>query len=98
MHIIANFRDRNIGKDLAIRLGMLYNIQAGLPPIAQLDRVPDSDSVGRGFESPWAGQKALIKTISAFVLEKGYSFLYPFSFTYCNSSTQEIRWTWGRRK
>ena len=26
------------------------------PLLAQLDRVPDSDSVGRGFESPRAGQ------------------------------------------
>ena len=26
-------------------------------PVAQLDRVPDSDSVGRRFESCWAGQK-----------------------------------------
>ena len=57
--IPANFRERNIGKDLAIPCEMMYNIQAGLPPIAQLDRVPDSDSVGRGFESPWAGQNAL---------------------------------------
>ncbi len=28
------------------------------PPLAQLDRVPDSDSVGREFESPRAGQKS----------------------------------------
>ena len=26
-------------------------------PIAQLDRVPDYESVGRVFESPWARQK-----------------------------------------
>ena len=85
MHIIANFRERNIGKDLAIRLGMLYNIQAGLPPIAQLDRVPDSDSVGRGFESPWAGQKALIKTMSAFLMQMRCRFLHLIHFTCCNS-------------
>ena len=27
------------------------------PPLAQLDRVSDSDSEGRGFDSPKAGQK-----------------------------------------
>ena len=33
------------------------------PPLAQLDRVPDSDSVGRRFESCKAGQKTKSKDL-----------------------------------
>ena len=35
-----------------------YNMKSAFPPIAQLDRVSDSDSEGRGFESLWAGHQA----------------------------------------
>ena len=35
-----------------------YNMESAFPPIAQLDRVSDSDSEGRGFESLWAGHQA----------------------------------------
>jgi hypothetical protein len=39
------------------RTGLYDYILNTRAPIAQLDRVPDYESVGRVFESPWARQR-----------------------------------------
>ena len=55
-------------------------LNVNYPPLAQLDRVPDSDSDGRGFESPRAGHAgakfALLRHI--FCLRQKIS-ICPFS-------------------
>ena len=43
-----------IKKGLGSRVEGLTPIPCSLAPIAQLDRAPDFESVGREFESPWA--------------------------------------------
>ena len=45
-------------------------------PLAQLDRVPDSDSVGRGFKSPMVGHYHQIPNRYRFLLSDGLELLY----------------------
>ena len=55
-------------KVLAFLKRLCYDIQApeikGHAPVAQLDRVTDYESVGRGFESLPAYQGKIIRTLS----------------------------------
>jgi hypothetical protein len=44
----------SIPPNACFRDDFLLQIKVRFAPIAQLDRVPDYESVGRVFESPWA--------------------------------------------
>ena len=53
---------------------LLYLSRLGYAPVAQLDRVTDYESVGRGFESLPAYQGKIIRTLSQ--QEKGSDYFF----------------------
>ena len=62
-------------------------------PVAQLDRVTDYESVGRGFESLLAYQGKIIRTLSQ--QEKGSD---CFCIWGSNNKNANVRWTFARRR
>ena len=57
IRILYPFRSPFTEKRTPIRCPFFVLYYTLQPPLAQLDRVPDSDSDGRGFNSPRAGQQ-----------------------------------------